>query len=198
MKKIPLLVILLLLIPKLYGQTLTYQQYKSLVPYLKSEDWKSAFNESNELLKVSENDTSDFHAIIVYINIYSAAGMIVENEMTYEELENNLHKHRGQRILMPVRPITTKPGSLNCVDIDIIDANCEAFTAATNSDGANILCFEKYILKDKINPDDYPSESKVRCGGILKNVEINPNNSLIWILRLTIEDAFIRKDTILN
>jgi hypothetical protein len=35
--------------------------------------------------------------------------------------------------------------------------------------------------------------SFVRCGGTLEKIEFNPNQSKIWIMRLTVSDAFIRK-----
>lgn len=54
------------------------------------------------------------------------------------------------------------------------------------------MCFEKFIFKDKINLDNFSEKSFVRCGGILEKIEMNPNKSLIWVLRLTVTDAFAR------
>lgn len=176
-----------------YGQTLTYDDFKSLIPYLKAEDWESSFKESSRFLKSAKRDTSDFHAIILYINIFSAAGMVTKSQMTYMELEKNIMKFQGQKIIMSGHPVTTKDGALRQVKFDVTDSTNSAFTSATNSEGSSIFCFEKFIFKNKITLDDFPERSFVRCGGTLEKIEFNPNKSLIWILRLTVTNAFVRK-----
>jgi hypothetical protein len=191
-KKIILTLTLLAGLSLTYGQTITYEDFKSLIPYLKTEDWKSAFKKSSKLLNAAEQDSSDFRAIIVYINIFSAAGMVTEGKMTYKELEKNVMKFRGQKIIMSAHPLSARDGSLNSVKFSTTDTTNEAFISAANLKGTNILCFEKFYLKDKINPADF-GNSLVRCGGTLDKIEINPNKSMIWILRLTIKNAFARK-----
>ena len=193
MQKVFTLIILFIGLNKSYGQILSYDDFKSLIPYLKTEDWKSAFKESGKLLKSADKDTSEFHAIILYINIFSAAGMVTENQMTYKELGKNVMKYQGQKIIMPAHPVTSKYGAFRQLKFERTDSTNAAFTSATNSAGTNILCFEKFIFKDKINLADFPEKSIARCGGTLDKIEINPNKSMIWILRLTITDAFARK-----
>lgn len=193
MRKILITAILCCGLIQSYGQTLTYDDFKSLIPYLKTEDWKSAFKESSKLLKSADKDTSEFHAIILYINIFSAAGMVTEEQMTYKELEKNVMKYQGQKIIMSAHPVTTKDGALGQLKFEVNDSTNTAFTSATNSKGVNILCFEKFIFKDEINLDDFPEKSFVRCGGTLEKIETNPNKSMIWILRLTVKEAFARK-----
>ena len=83
--------------------------------------------------------------------------------------------------------------ALKQIKFDVSDTTNEALVTATNSKGTNILCFERFLFKDKINPDDFPDKTLVRCGGTLEKIETNPNKSMIWILRLTIKDAFARK-----
>jgi hypothetical protein len=193
MKKIFIAVMISLGIYTSYGQTLTYEDFKSLIPHLQKEDWKSAFKASAKLLDNSENDSSEFHAIIVYINIFSAAGMVTEKQMTYKELEENIMKFQGQKIVMSAHPVSTRDGALGQIKFDVSDSTNAAFTSATNAKGTNILCFEKFQFKDKIDLEDYPEKSFVRCGGTLSKIEFNPNKSTVWILRLTITDAFVRK-----
>lgn len=175
------------------GQSLSYDDFKELIPYLVSEDWKSAFKQSGILLKSAGKDTSEFRAIILYINILSAAGMVTEGQMSYKELKKNVLKYKGQKIIMSAHPVTTKEGALNQIKFYDSDSTKTAFTAATNIEGVNILCFEKFTFKEGINLDLFPEKSIVRCGGTLENIETNPNESLIWILRLTVTDAFARK-----
>ena len=193
MKKILTLIILFAGLNQSFGQTLSYDDFNSLIPYLKTEDWKSAFKESSKLLKSTDKDTSEFHAIILYINIFSAASMVTKNQMTYEELEKNVIKFQGQKIIMSAHPVTSKDGALSQLKFEVTDSTNSAFTSATNYAGTNILCFEKILFKDKINLADFPEKSIVRCGGTLEKIQTNPNKSMIWILRLTVKDAFARR-----
>lgn len=192
MKKFLTTFVLLLGLTPTQAQTITYNDFKSLIPYLKTEDWKSAFQESSKLLKLANGDTSDLKAIVTYINIFTAAGMVTNGQMTYKELEDNIMQFQGQKIIMSAHPLTTKDGSLNCLKFSVSDTTNEAFTTATNTKGVNILCFEKFYFKDKLNPADFMN-SFVRCGGTLEKIELNPNKSMIWILRLTVRNAFARK-----
>ena len=175
------------------AQTITYDDFKGLIPYLQSEDWKSAFKQSSKLLKSANNDTSDIKAIILYINIFSAAGMVSEGEMTYKELEKNVMKYKGQKIIMAAHPVL--PGGksgMNQIAFKSTDTTNEASTTATNAKATSILCFEYFYFNHKIDIASFGS-SVVRCGGILEKIEPNPHQSNIWILRLTVKDAFARK-----
>ncbi len=176
-----------------YTQILTREDFSGLIPYLKTEDWKSAFKQSAKLLKSAPADTSDYHAMILYINIFSAAGMVSEGKMSFKELEEKVMKFKGQKIIMPSHPVTRKDGALSQVKFTVNDSTNEAFTSAANAKGVNIFCFERYYLKNRIDPADFPDRVFVRCGGILEKIETNPNKSTIWILRLTITNAFARK-----
>ena len=49
---------------------------------------------------------------------------------------------------------------------------------------------EHMVLKKA--PLPFKEKTVVRCGGILKGIEFNPNESKIWIMRLTVTDAFVR------
>lgn len=193
MKKILSTLIILLGFFVANAQTVTYDDFKSLIPYLKTEDWKSAFNESSKLLKSAKKDTSEFKAIVLYINIFSASGMVANGDMSYRELEKNVTKFVGQKIIMSSHPVTTREGALRQTKFSITDTTNEAFTSATNANETKILCFEKFLFKDKIDISNFSSKTLVRCGGILEKVETNPNKSMIWILRLTVNDAFARK-----
>jgi len=141
MKKIFMTLILFLGICQSYGQTLTHEDFVSLIPALKEENWKSAFKESTKLLKRSEKDTTEFHSIILYINIFSASGMVSEGQMSYEDLEKNIMKFQGQKVIMPAHPVTTRDGALSQIKFEVNDSTNEAFTSATNAKGTNSLLF---------------------------------------------------------
>lgn len=192
MKKIILLLVLFVRFQFFYGQTVSYEDFKSIIPYLQIEDWKMAFKESSKILSAAETDTSEFKAIVLYMNIFSAAGMVSKEQMTFDELSENIMKYQGQKIIMSGHQVTTEQGALKKLLFTVTDSTNEAFTSATNSKGTSIFCFEHFYLKDKINTEDF-KDAIVRCGGTLDKIEINPKKSLIWILRLTVKDAFARK-----
>ncbi len=193
MKKILLTLTLLIGLTTVYGQTITYNDFKSLIPSLQSENWKSAFEMSKKLLTGAEKDTSDFKAIVLYVNIYSAAGMVSQNQMTYKELKLHISQFKGQKIIMSAHPIgKNENNTLNQTIFSTEDGKNTAFTTSTNAGGTHIFCFEKFNFNNKVDVSNFGG-SMVRCGGIVEKIETNPNESNIWILRLTIKDAFARE-----
>lgn len=192
MKKFVFAILFLAGIHLSYGQALTQADCDRLAPYLNKEDWKSAFKESSKLLKANETDSSDFHAMILYINLISAAGMVTETQMSFKELEKMVSKYEGQRIIMMARPVTTRDGVLGKTKFSASETSYEAFTSVTNSKKLNILSFEKFIIKDRININEL-QDTTVNCGGILEKIETNPSMSINWVLRITVKDAFVRK-----
>ncbi len=177
-----------------FAQTLTGDDLGLMVPSLKSEDWESVHTTAAGLLdQHGREDTSWARAALLYMNLYAAAGMVTEDKMSFDELAQKAKKFEGQYIRMPGHPVTTKDGALSQIKFTVTDSTAEAFTAAANDMGTNILCFERFYLKNKINPDEFPPRSFAGCAGILQKAEINPRKSKIWILRLTISDAVVRK-----
>lgn len=177
-----------------FAQSLTAEDLGLLLPSLKSEDWESVYATSGAMLeKHGPEDTSWARAALLYMNLYAAAGMVTEDKMSFDELARKITKLEGQYIRTPGHPVTTKDGALNQIKLTITDSTDEAFTSAANNAGTNILCFERFRLKDKIDVDNFPPRSFAGCSGILQKAEVNPRKSKIWILRLTVSDAVIRK-----
>lgn len=174
------------------GQNLTQADYNRLTPLIANEDWKTAFKESSKLLKDNETDSSDFHAMLIYINMISAAGMVTESDLSYKELEKIVSKYEGQKIIMVSRPVTMKDGAFGKTKFSASETSYEAFSSVTNAKKLNILSFEKFIIKDRININEL-QDTTVHCGGILEKIETNPSMSINWVLRITVKDAFVRK-----
>ncbi len=174
------------------AQPVTKEDCIQLNTALSSENWKHVFKESTKLLKQAENDSSDYRAIVLYMNLMSAAGMVTIGEMTFKELEKNVMKYQGQKIITSSRPVTMENGKFGATKLFAAEKSYEAFTSVTNSKKVNILSFEKFIIKDKINIYEY-QQTNVHCGGILEKIETNPSQSITWVLRLTVKDAFVRK-----
>lgn len=184
--------ILILLPGALYAQVITHDDFKGVIPYLQREDFKGAFEKTNQLLGSTQNDSSDIRGIITYMNIFSAAGMVSTNLMTYDEFSKNANRHMGQRLVMPAHPcIDSTALGYNSLKFVMHNGILKGMTTTANQSKTTILCFEYFVYKEPVNPSRYIGKT-VRCGGILESIEVNPNKSNIWISRIYIRDAFAR------
>jgi hypothetical protein len=176
-------------------QTITYEDFRGVIPFLQKEDFKGAFEKTNQLLSTTQNDASDLRGMITYMNIFSAAGMVTKDQMTHEEFKKNAEHFVGQRLVMSGHPVidSTAKG-FNSLQFVYKDNEIEGMTITANNAKTNILCFEYFRFADKINPSDFTGKM-VRCGGTLQSFEVNPNDSKLWISRLYIANAFAREMT---
>ena len=177
-----------------FAQELTYDDFKSIIPFLKTEDYKGAFNRSEELLSTSKNDTTDIRAQISYMNIYSSAGMVTLKQMNHKEFEKNLKKFIGKKLKMPGHPCLDSVAKAPFNSFQFIKnkkGQQQGYTMVANKEKINILLFEYYNFKEEYNPNEFIGNN-IRCSGILESYEVNPNKSLIWIGRLHISNAIVR------
>jgi len=169
---------------------ITRADFQQLIPDLKKEDWKPVYKKSGALLTANPSDTSEMHAIMVYIRLFSGAGLVSEGKMSYKKLKEEVMPLVEQNILMAAHPFNKKEGSLNSTSFSKEGKEWKAFSAAANQRGTNILCFENFSLIQA--PLPFKEKTFIRCGGILKSIEFNPNESNVWIMRLNVEGAFVR------
>lgn len=194
MKKL-LVLILLMSNTSFFAQELTYEDFKSIIPFLVTEDYKGAFNRSQELLNSSKADTTDIRAQISYMNIYSSAGMVTLQQMSHKDFGENLKKFIGKKLKMPGHPCLDTIAKAPFNSFQFLKNETEqlqGYTMVANKKKINILLFEYYNFKDEYNPADFIGNT-VRCGGILESFEVNPNNSLVWIGRLHLSNAYVRR-----
>ena len=190
-------IILTLLIPFIfkttaYGQSITYDDFKTVIPFLQKEDFKGAFEKTSQLLSTTENDSSDLRGIVTYMNIFSAAGMVTLDQMSHDNFLITANKYLGQRLVMSAHPcIDSSVQGYNSLQFLTQDGTLQGMIISSNNKNTNILCFEYFKYADKINPADFIGKN-VRSGGILESIEVNPNKSKIWIARLHITNAFAR------
>jgi hypothetical protein len=190
--KLLALCILIFLPGALCAQVITHDDFKGVVPYLQREDFKGAFEKTNQLLSSTQNDSSDIRGIVTYMNIFSAAGMVSTNQMTHDEYSKNVNRHIGQRLVMPAHPcIDSAALGYNSLKFVMHNGILKGMTITANQSKTTILFFEYFVYKEPVNPSRYIGKN-VRCGGILESVEVNPNKSNIWISRIYIRDAFAR------
>lgn len=178
------------------AQTVSYDDFRSIIPFLQNEDFKSAFNASKKILNETVYDSSDLRGIVTYINLYSSAGMVSKGEMSYVDFEKNSKQFIGQYLVMSAHP---------CVDSGKLAYNSLSFfrddngrikgqTTTANSKATSILLFEYFDFAEPVDPQAYIGKN-VRCGGILEDFKPNPNKSMVVIGRMYIKNAFIRDMT---
>ncbi|WP_290789822.1 hypothetical protein [Flavihumibacter sp. UBA7668] len=190
-------IILMLLFPLIfstdsYGQVISYNDFKSVIPILQKEDFKGAFDRTSKLQSTTQNDSSDLHGIITYMNLFSSAGMVTHDQMTHADYFKNAKKYIGHRLVMSSHPcIYSSATGYNSLQFVTIDGELIGKTIATNNAKTTIICFEYFTYTDQINPSEFIGKN-VRCGGTLNSVEVNPTNSKVWISRLYIGNAFVR------
>ena len=189
-----LVVFLLLFSSAVFCQKMTYEDFKTVIPFLQKEDFKGAFEKTEALLKATNVDTSDVRAQVAYMNIYSAAGMVTLDQMDYKGFEKNLKTFVGKKLKMPGHPCIDSITKVAYSSLQFQlkkDGKMQGFTMTGNKDKTNILLFEYYDFKGLVDPEDFVGTS-VRCGGVLESYEVNVNKSKVWIGRLHISEAYIR------
>jgi hypothetical protein len=176
-----------------FGQTITYEDFKEVIPFLQREDFKSAYEKTERLLKTTDNDNSDLRGILTYMNIFSAAGMVTLDQMSYKKFEKVSKKFLGQYLVMSAHIcVDSSSMAYNAIQFQTNESGkLEGMSVIVNNKKTSILCFEYFEYADKINPSEM-IDKNVRCGGTLKSIEINPNKSKIWVAKLRISNAFAR------
>lgn len=175
-----------------FGQAITYDDFKKIIPFLQKEDFKTAYEKTKLLLSSTENDSSDLRGIVTYMNIFSAAGMVTLDQMTHDNFLKNATLFTGQKLVMSVYPcIDSTAHGFNSLKFINSNGLIQGTVASTNSSKSNIFCFEYFNYAEPVDPSEFIGKY-VRCGGILDSVEINSNKSKIWISRLHISNAFVR------
>lgn len=84
------------------------------------------------------------HVMMVYIRLFSGAGLVSEHKLSYKKLEEAVRPFIGQQVLMAAHPfVNGQGGGLNTTYVDKESSTWIAFTAAANHDGTSILCMEQ-------------------------------------------------------
>lgn len=179
-----------------FGQTITYENFKEIIPFLQQEDFKSAYEKTSKLLSTTTNDNSDIRGMVTYMNIFSAAAMVTLDQMTFDEFEKVVTNYKGQYIVMPAHPCVEREGeAFNSLQLSKNeDGKLQGMTISANTNKTSIFCFEYFDYAGNIDPNELIGKT-IRCGGVLKSIEVNPNKSKIWVVRLRVSNAFARPIT---
>ncbi|HEY9046761.1 MAG TPA: hypothetical protein VIN08_12740 [Ohtaekwangia sp.] len=201
MKFLPVLFSLILLNTLLASaqlQVITHDDFETVIPYLQREDFKGAFEKTRELITTTRDDSSDVRGIVIYMNIFSAAGMVTQDLMTHDDFLTNAYTHIGQRIVMPAHPCVDSSSLVyNTLKFITYEGKTQGLTVTANKARTNILLYEYFDYSRAINQDVYIGKN-VRSGGRLRSIEVNPNKSKVWIARLHITNAWVRLPTARN
>ncbi|MEO6720353.1 MAG: hypothetical protein ABIN67_08300 [Ferruginibacter sp.] len=174
------------------AQVISHDDFKTIIPFLQKEDYKTAFEKSTDLLNTTQNDSSDIRGIVTYINIFSAAGMVTRDQMTHADFIKNSKRFVGQHVVMSAHLcVDSLKQSFNALQFHFKDGEIQGSTTSSNDAKTTILCFEYFKYSEPINPAEFIGNN-VRCGGTLTSIDVNPNKSKIWVSRLHISNAFAR------
>jgi hypothetical protein len=171
---------------------ITDTQWKELITALKSENWESAFALSSDYMKLmKEDDEMKTLARLRYMYLYSAAGKVSEDKMSFETLEKTVKDFVGKEILAPYRKIKLDcRGEFNFI-CPSEENKKRTMTTAANKPGTSIFAFEYADLKETV---DFARNSgkQAAVGGIVKDIVPNPNKTTIVIMRIYISDGYIK------
>lgn len=176
------------------AQPLGTDDFRTLIPFLQQQDYKGAFEKSEALLKASDADTSDVRAQVAYINIYAAAGMVTQDQMTHKDFEQNVKRFVGKKLKMPGHPCVSDSIKVAYNSFQFKkreNGKMQGYTMTANQKKTNILLFEYYDFRQEVDPQ-YFIGNNVRATGILQSFEVNPNPSKTWIGRLHLSPCHVR------
>ena len=190
MKKILLIAFIYFLNPgHSFSQSISEQEWNSLVQFLDNEKWDSSANISSRFLKRIEKDTNYITgaAMLRYMHITSLAGMMNDDrKLSQEDAIKKVKSFQGLPIMLPVRMISKKTG-FNYYNYD---EESDSTLHCTNSNKKNIaiFSFDKITLAEPLDKVKYEGKY-ARVGGYLK--EITVEGLSLPRFRLIIVDAFV-------
>lgn len=179
-----------------------YEQVKPLFGHLEAEDYEAAWSLSGRLITEAMSDGTDeddfpLIGIVRYARLFSGARLIGDETLTYDDVRPVAKELEGGFVMMPGHPTrvdSTGEADLafNTNTITVENDSIVVSTTTSNDDRTIIYTFE-YVHLDSDSDVAELDGSNTRCGGRLARVEFNPNESLIWIMRLIIEDGAIQE-----
>lgn len=177
-----------------HAQTLERDDVMPLFQLLDQGNWHAAFDATNALIKAHPQDTSDLMGVVNYASILSASALVAGGKMSYRKMEKHVQRSVGKHLWMAAHPATedTNAVAFNTNVLYPADHPPTAHVTATNEAGTTIYTFEDYTFDEGTDVTGYEG-ANTRMGGVLESFSPNPNGSLVWILRLRLVHARIRR-----
>ncbi len=177
------------------------REWQIVIDSLQSEDWdKSAFFSARLLDNIKTDNDKKQLAQLRYIYLYSLAGKINKyslddkkeaEEATWNDLRKAAKDFTGKELLMPPREFLGDCKQVLNYICKVKDNENALRVTATNKEGSAIHSFDYVFFDRKIDLKDYAGKEAF-LGGTLKKAEFNEDNSKAWIMRLFLENGFIR------
>jgi hypothetical protein len=164
-------------------------EWNEIVKAMSAEDWDKTLMLVSASFKKLKTDNSDKQlSRLRYFYLYSLAGKITQGKSTFAELEKSANSLIGQNFLMPSREIASDcVKKLNYI-CPVTDSEKSLRVTAINNAATSILSFEYIQMKEKL--DVIANNGKqVFLEGTLKKIQLNPNNSTVWVMRLFFENG---------
>lgn len=165
-----------------------------LFDHLEKGKSKAAHKLSLKLLSNYESDTTYMMGIVRYAFLHSGAALIASRKMKYSKLKSQVPLVEGKFIAMAGHPSTTDTTKVhfNTNIFKSQNGKVTCFSTSTNNTATTIYAFEMFDFKDNFDIDELNGKV-IRCAGVLEKVELNPNESILWIMKLHVKDAILRE-----
>jgi hypothetical protein len=112
--------------------------------------------------------------------------------MSFKKLEEVVSGMVGKKILSPEFLGSMNPqNTLNKTFFSNFDGLNKAFTTVTDKFG-KIILYVEYDIASKIAPRDLHGVM-VSCGGVVKEIEVNPEKTTDWIINIKVTEGYIKK-----
>ena len=155
---------------------------------LSSERWQDLTTKSQGYLQIlAGRDSTNQIPSLRYAHLLGCAGQIFEGTMSYVELRTAMKDYVGSTVSLPAYIVSDSRGP----SFNLISAGRnprQAFVTSTNRQGTTILCWVYANLDTMFNPV-WNQGRTATITGTVSNLEFNPNESTIWIMRMELEPA---------
>lgn len=182
-------------------KNISEQDWRIMEDALLEDNWAKSARLSKDYLGKLKAETTDKQiARLRYIYLYSMAGKVLaysfaekqaEVDKAREELKKAASELIGKRFMFPTRRILSECN-------DVINYICPAknkagflYVVAANSNGTVASPSIEYLdMGLKFDVEKHDKKSAVLTGN-LRRIELNPEISNVWIMRMYFDDGFV-------
>lgn len=169
--------------------TVTDDDFQKVLVAVSNEDWDTAFALSSKFLKQMK-DVDKRLVRLRYIYLYSAAGMVTNGKMEFDDFAKSTKEFVGKEVECPFRPITLEcRGAFNFI-CPSNEKQDRVTVAASNKTATSILAFEYTQLKEPFDFAHHQDEA-ASIYGTIDAIVPNPNKSRFLVMRLFITNGII-------
>lgn len=179
-------------VPAAVATEISAEEWGRIVASMDSEDWdKATVLTQGSLSKLKTDNEKKQLAQLRYFYLYALAGRVTAGKLTWEQLEASANGLVDAEFLFPARKILADcTNSLNAI-CSSKDKGYVLRVTATNKSATVIHSFEYTEFSEDFNIKANSGKAAF-ISGYLKKIELNPNKSNIWVMRLYFDGGIIR------